>query len=185
MRCFGGGEQFGFFICKFRNRLPSFGCLHSCARYCSSRTAAFFGGQELLTITHIPAGRVLAALMSFYTQLTGRDGWRKFNDVSVEELQNSKLPVFNLALFTDAWGYENGGAITSLTLENLSENALWAGLFRSFAMQYVRALDNLKISGRKEIILSGGKLSQSNVLLHYLNKKQEFLCVWQIWGMKH
>lgn len=131
----------------------------------------FFGGQELLTITHIPAGRVLAALMSFYTQLTGRDGWRKFNDVSVDELQNSKLPVFNLALFTDAWGYENGGAITSLTLENLSENALWAGLFRSFAMQYVRALDNLKIPGRKEIILSGGKLSQSNVLLHYLNKK--------------
>lgn len=130
----------------------------------------FVEGKEMQTITHIPAGRVLAALTGFYTQLTGRDGWERFNAVRAEELGGG-LPEFNLAFFADAWGYGNGGGISGLALKDLNENRLWAGLFRSFARQYVRALELLDRADRKQIILSGGKLAKNPVLANYLQKE--------------
>lgn len=129
----------------------------------------FLNGQEFQTITHIPAGRVLAALMNFYQMLTGRDGWERFTAVSLAQVQQAK-PRFDLAFFKDAWHYTHGGGVTGLQLTDLNESVLWADLFRSFAQQYVCAAGLFHLP-RKTLILSGGKLAKLPVLADFL--KQE------------
>ena len=130
----------------------------------------FFAGQELQTITHIPAGRVLAALTGFFKTLTGRDGWASFNAVSLEDIKNASLH-FNLAFFPDAWGFnKEGGSVTGLTASGLTEKNFWASLFASFAVQYVKAA-RLFTPARKYAVLSGGKLAKNPVLAQFLQQQ--------------
>ena len=129
----------------------------------------FLNGLELQTITHIPAGRVLAALMDFYHALTGRDGWEHFTAVPLEKIQQV-TGRFNLSFFKDAWNYTDGGGITGLTLTDLNEPILWAELFQSFAQQYVRAA-NYFSPPRKQLVLSGGKLAKLPALAGFFEQE--------------
>lgn len=133
----------------------------------------FLHGLQMQTITHIPAGRVLAALIAFYESISGRtDGWDCFASAGKKEDPVS-CPHFNLALFADAWSADltPRGSITGLTLENLTSQRCWAGLFYSFAEQYIQSLSLLDTSNRSCIILSGGKLAKNIVLADYFQKK--------------
>lgn len=129
----------------------------------------FFDLQELQTITHIPAGRVVEKLVAFYDSLTGKNGWESFNAVTLEEADRAQAR-FDLAFFPDAWGYRQGGGLSGLTLEGLNEKNLWASLWRSFAMQYVEAARFFE-PARKSAVLSGGKLAKNPVLAEYLQDK--------------
>lgn len=129
----------------------------------------FLNGLELQTITHIPAGRVLAALMNFYHTLTGKDGWERFTAVPLKHVQQA-AGRFNLSFFKDAWNYTDGGGITGLALADLNESTLWAELFRSFAQQYVRAANHFS-PRRKQLILSGGKLAKLPALASFFEQE--------------
>lgn len=130
----------------------------------------FFAGQELETITHIPAGRVLAALTDFYKTLTGKDGWTLFNAVTPSDMETATLH-FNLAFFPDAWGFnKGGGSVVGLTSAGLTEKNFWASLFVSFAQQYVKAA-HLFVPARKFAVLSGGKLAKNPILAQYLQRQ--------------
>ena len=129
----------------------------------------FLDNLELQTITHIPAGRVLAGLVDFYHTLTGRDGWMQFQTLTHADLQEATLQ-FNLAFFPDAWGFEPGaGRVSGLTLQGLTEKNFWASLFRSFAQQYISAA-RLFTPSRQKIVLSGGKLAKHPLLKQYVEE---------------
>lgn len=129
----------------------------------------FINGLELQTITHIPAGRVLTALIDFYHTLTGKDGWKCFTEVPLEKIQQAS-GRFNLGFFQDAWNYTNGGGITGLSLTDLKEPVLWAELFRSFAQQYIQAADCFA-PRRKQLLLSGGKLAKLPALAKFFEQE--------------
>ncbi|MBR4356075.1 MAG: hypothetical protein IKP96_05905 [Elusimicrobiaceae bacterium] len=136
----------------------------------------FFNNLQLQTITHIPAGRVLAELVNFYHTLTGKDGWEQFQNISTDDIERATLQ-FNLAFFPDAWGFQNGaGSISGLTANGLTEKNFWASLFRSFVQQYISAIHLFSIN-RKRIVLSGGKLAKHPLLINQLEKQLKIPCV--------
>lgn len=132
----------------------------------------FLNGLQMQTITHIPAGRVLAALIAFYESMSGKtDGWEHFT-MAGNTISSANLPEFNLALFDDAWSGASTpkGSVTNLTLQTLTPQHCWEGLFHSFANQYIQALALLESTGRNQIILSGGKLAKNIFLADYFRK---------------
>lgn len=144
-------------------------CTQASADNLQTERRHFFDNLELQTITHIPAGRVLAGLMDFYHTLTGRDGWAQFQTLTRADLQEATLQ-FNLAFFPDAWGFKPGaGSLSGLTLQGLTEKNFWASLFRSFAQQYISAAHQFT-PGWKKIMLSGGKLAKYPLLKQYVEE---------------
>ena len=128
----------------------------------------YFNGEFLLTVTHIPAGRSLNALVNLFSELVPEsksNAWEKI----IEKLQSIPTTTarVDLSFFPGAFGGE--GALTQLREENLTVGDLMLAALESMARNYRQAAE--QISPQKNwrgIVLSGGlaqKIRRLQVLI--------------------
>lgn len=134
------------------------------------QTRPFFEGQFLNTVTHLPAGRSLNALIDLLCELSRaeghpvRDPWNVIAR-EVEQCAATELDV-NLAFFASAVG--DRGHIANICLEDLSVGSLFRAAFQHMADNYERCADRLSPARAwNRIVLSGG-LPQKLPLLRNL-----------------
>jgi xylulokinase len=128
------------------------------------QTRPYFGGQLLRTITHIPAGRALSALIGLLTDLGGEpphDVWERIGR-AVERVPETDLRA--------AITFYPGPCGSSGFLENLHEGNLTAGhvfraVFESMARNYESCKSRLDPEAKaRRIVFSGGVARQFGVL---------------------
>lgn len=137
----------------------------------------YFCGDLLSTITHIPAGRALAAHAKFVSSIAGREDvfWEALQSLDADDVLNVKLD-FGLRMFNSAWRYQNGGYIKNMEEDSWNLKTYTAGLLKGLCLQYRDAVGEINLSGDiKECVLSGGiprHLPQLvDILSQLLNRK--------------
>lgn len=123
------------------------------------QTRPFFGGRFLNTITHLPAGRSLNALVDLLSELSVAEGqliqdpWSTIV-AAVEKTPATDLQV-NLAFFAGSMG--DRGEITNVRLENLTVGHLFLAAFHNMADNYADCAARLSPDRAwKQVVLSGG-----------------------------
>lgn len=133
--------------------------------FCSGpyQTRKYFGNQWLNTVTHLPAGRSLNALMHLLTELSDAESvkldrpWKTVQE-KMDSIVETDLKA-NIAYFASP--VAKSGTLENMTTENLSVGHLFLAACVSMANNYEAAAKRL--SSRQEwssIALSGG-LAQS------------------------
>lgn len=126
----------------------------------------FFGHQWLRTITHLPAGRALNALVGLLGELAAdqgsplQDPWSRIEQLA-EQCPPPEMQV-NLAFFPSAFG--DLGSIEHLTEGELHVGPLFRAAFRSMAMNYREAAQRVAPEGWSRLVFSGGLARKSAVL---------------------
>jgi xylulokinase len=118
-----------------------------------------FGGRYLRTVTHLPAGRALNALLSLLDELpAGQDTplrapWDQIA-AAVAAVPRTDL-VANLAFFHSACGSE--GSLEHLCEDNLTVGHLFRAAFNNMAENYAQAAARLgPMAGWSRVVFSGG-----------------------------
>lgn len=132
----------------------------------------FFHGKILNTVTHIPAGRVVARYIDFLNEYSRLNYWDMLDSLTVKEVFNADLK-FNLALFRDAFNLNKdiAGSIHNITTDNFNKRNFLASMLKSFIFQYVDLLKYL--DSKQDIIISGGKLAKNQLVQYVLSKCSE------------
>ncbi len=126
------------------------------------QTRPYFNGEWLNTITHLPAGRSLNALVGLLTELAGPRGevqsevWHRIGR-AVENVRETDLKV-SLSFFSGPAG-ERGG-IENISLENCTAGHLFRAAMNNMADNYVKAAGVLAASTSWDRILISGGLAQ-------------------------
>ncbi len=134
----------------------------------------FFFNQYLSVITHIPSGRALNVFCDFFRALSpSLDFWGKLREVDLSKIEQADLD-FGLTFFESAWLFEQYGYIRGIQENNFTVENFFASLFKSYIMQYVRAVKAISpLPTEKTILVSGGigtKLPNiARALSNYLN----------------
>ncbi|MBM3278936.1 MAG: hypothetical protein FJY95_12770 [Candidatus Handelsmanbacteria bacterium] len=133
-------------------------------------TRPFFDELPLQTITHIPAGRALAAHLGFLSQIRGSEAqgfWDLLAALGEAELAGATMH-FDLSMFKSARGYQEGGGITGIEEDAYTLENYLSSLLRSFLDQYLEVRDLLDPPHQlAQAILSGG-LARNLPRLHQL-----------------
>ena len=123
------------------------------------QTRPFFDGTFLKTITHIPAGRALNALISLLCELDGQrsldaeKAWG-YIDSAMNQVPSTDLKV-NLAFFAGSCG--NLGEISNIHEGNLTVGHLFRACFEHMAETYYQCAERMWPSrGWRTLVLSGG-----------------------------
>jgi hypothetical protein len=116
----------------------------------------------LHAITHIPAGRALAELVGFLEDAARAAGapapdfWPRLAALDAADLTGATLDV-DLAVFSGAWGYRDGGHVARIEEGTLTVQNYLASVLRAFVEQYARLLPRLDPDRRLgRLVLSGG-----------------------------
>ncbi|MSU70409.1 MAG: hypothetical protein EXS39_06490 [Opitutaceae bacterium] len=123
------------------------------------QTRPWFDGRYLKTITHIPAGRALNALVRLLGELAESQGVKPsdpwgFILAEAERVQTTDLRV-NPAFYFSSMG--DRGAITNLREENMTIGHLFHAAFSGMADNYAQCA--LRVSPRRDwqrLVFSGG-----------------------------
>jgi sugar (pentulose or hexulose) kinase len=123
----------------------------------------YFNSLYLKCITHIPSGRVLSKFINFLDPINSASIWKKINNIKIKELNNSTLK-FDLAIFSDAYGYnKEGGTITGINEINYTHTNYLTSLIKSYLNQYLDIINLVETNSNvesKNLILSGGVAKQ-------------------------
>jgi sugar (pentulose or hexulose) kinase len=131
------------------------------------QTRPWFDGCYLKTITHIPAGRALNALVRLLTELasaqgvTLRDPW-DYIHAEASRADDGGLQV-NPAFYTSNMG--NRGAVLNLREENMTIGHLFHAMFSGMADNYAACAD--RIAPQRDwsrLVFSGGVALKNQVL---------------------
>lgn len=127
------------------------------------QTRPYFGGRFLRTVTHIPAGRALGALVRLLTELGdgGGDPWARLEEAA-GRLGGTDLRA-NIAFFAGACG--DRGSLENLHEGNLSAGHVFRAALESMARNYQECA--ARISGGRpwrRLVLSGGLALRSELL---------------------
>jgi sugar (pentulose or hexulose) kinase len=123
-------------------------------------TRPYFDDLLLQTITHIPAGRALAAHLDFLAQVRGgpasKEFWSLLAALDEADLEGATMR-FGLSLFRSARGYSEGGHINRIEEGEYTLANYLASLLSSFLGQYLEVRDLLDPRHQlTQAILSGG-----------------------------
>lgn len=141
----------------------------------------FFGGDYLNTITHVPAGRSLNALVELLTELpvggatgsttsSANSPWPYIARAAAEAADGAGGLRCSLSFFDGPLGRE--GQLTGITTENLRIGNLFRAAFESMAETYARLSHILWPTGDwQRVVLSGG-LTQSVPVLRDLIERR-------------
>lgn len=135
------------------------------------QTRPFFDDWWLNTITHLPAGRSLDALLDLLTELPRAEGIELRDPWSViaraaERASDSELDVA-LTFFAGSLG--DRGHIDGLTLENLTVGDLFRAAFRSMANNYERCATRLAPERSwSRVVFSGGLVQKLPLLRNFI-----------------
>ena len=134
------------------------------------QTRPFFAGQYVNTITHLPAGRALNALVDLLTELPRLDGyvssdpWKEIIR-SIDEADDSQLKA-EISYFDCKVGTH--GSLQGMRLENMTIGHLFRAALDNMVDNYVAAAEKLSPERAwNGIVLSGG-LAQK---MPYLREK--------------
>ena len=116
----------------------------------------YFDGRFLKTITHIPGGRALAALVGLLTELGGAsedDAWQRI-EAAVAAVPRTDLRA-NTAFFPGPCG--NAGALENLHEGNMSAGHVFRAAFENMAQNYRDCARRLAPQGAAaRAVFSGG-----------------------------
>ena len=136
----------------------------------------YFNGTYLNTITHLPAGRSLNALVELLTALPSAHSiplsnpWPIIARLAAEAPDGAGGLKCSLSFFDGPLGRE--GQISGITTENLTVGHLFRAAFESMADNYERLAKILWPSGDwQRVVLSGG-LTQSVPILRELIERK-------------
>lgn len=139
-----------------------------------AQTRAYFDDWLLQTVTHLPAGRSLEALVDFLMELPRRasagdfDPWpilARAAEEAPESAAHDSLEV-DLTFFSGPLGDE--GAIRHVTLDNLRLGALVRAAWRGMARNYETCAEWLSPERQWErLVFSGGLAHKLDRLRHY------------------
>ena len=126
----------------------------------------YFNGKYLNTITHIPAGRSLNALLRLFSELnTDFDidkAWQRVDTLMGDARENGL--TIDLAFFDSA--FANQGSLNGIIEDNLNVGAIMRAAFEAIASSHLKAYKILSSNKDKysEIIGSGGVFKKSKYL---------------------
>lgn len=120
------------------------------------QTRPYFDGRLLRTITHIPGGRALSALVGLLTEIGGgaeEDAWRAI------ESKTEAVPATDLragvAFFPGPCGY--GGFLENLHEGNMAAGHVFRAVFEAMALNYATCARRLDPEGEaSQAVFSGG-----------------------------
>lgn len=137
------------------------------AEFGNFQTRPFFDGKFLNTVTHIPAGRALNALVKLLSELAVAQGqelldpWAYITQ-NAAQVQSPKVQA-NLAFFNSAVG--NEGSLTQLREEELTVGHLFRAAFQNMAENYRMFADRLSPQRSWDrLVFSGGLVQKIDIL---------------------
>ncbi len=125
------------------------------------QTRPYFDGGWLNTITHLPAGRSLNALVGLLTELSSADSetsgvWDQIGR-AIDAVPKTDLRL-SLAFFSGPAG--DRGHIENISLENLTAGHLFRAAMNNMADNYLKAARSLTRAASCDRILFSGGLAQ-------------------------
>lgn len=126
------------------------------------QTRPYFNGEWLNTITHLPAGRSLNALVGLLTELApigyaeSSEVWDRISR-AVENVPETDLTM-SLAFFSGPAG--DRGRIENISLENFTAGHLFRAAMNNMADNYVKAAGVLAGTASWDRVLISGGLAQ-------------------------
>jgi sugar (pentulose or hexulose) kinase len=129
----------------------------------------YVDGDFIATITHIPAGRSLTALVRLLTELSGGPPTAETWDAVLQAAERApeRQVTVDLSFFPCATGAR--GSVSGLTEESMTAGALFRGALESMADSYLRLSSRLPGAGRlRRVVLSGGLARRSPLLRELL-----------------
>lgn len=140
------------------------------------QSRAYFFGDRLQTITHLPAGRSLNVLVDLVTEVAKAaptptaDPWKTINRlIGAVPIAGGGLQV-DLSFFAGPLG--STGSIRNITTENLTVGQLFDAAFRSMAENYDRCATWLDPERSwSQVVLSGTLAREGTRLRHYLAER--------------
>jgi len=138
----------------------------------NSEKRPFFNDELLSVITHIPSGRAFNTYINFLKEISSeKDYWQILSTIKLKEIKECNLNV-NMAVFSSAWNYENGGNITNIDENNFTLRNFLTSLVKSYITQYEKGIETLgKTDYHTKIILSGGIPKRIPVIKEYFENK--------------
>ncbi len=150
------------------------------------QTRPFFDGQFINTITGVPAGRSLNALVNLLSELAVAEGvvigdpWQTIAD-AVNRVETTEVQV-NLAFYDSFLGRQ--GHILNLREENMTVGHLFRAAFENMADNYHVSAERLSSAGLvkhqwQEIVFSGGlaqKLASLRTIIQHKFQMHYRLC---------
>jgi sugar (pentulose or hexulose) kinase len=140
------------------------------------QTRAYFGEYLLKTITHLPAGRSLNALMDLFTELSDQDGkqldraWQIASE-KMDQIASTDL-LADIAFFAGPLG--NSGSLSHITTENLTVGHLLLAACDAMAKNYFQAAQRFGDKSQwKSILISGGLPSRLPRLVRLIQERFE------------
>lgn len=128
------------------------------------QTRPYFDGQFLRTITHIPGGRALSALVHLLIELGGtseEEAWPRIQ-AAVEATPTTDVQA-EIAFFPGPFG--DRGSLNNLHEGNLQVGAVFRAVFESMARNYVATSRQLDVACTADrIVFSGGVARQLHVV---------------------
>jgi sugar (pentulose or hexulose) kinase len=146
--------------------------LKSTLEFGDYQTRPFFDGRFLATITHIPAGRALAALVRLLTELAVGQGvalpepWSYISQ-RVSQVGSTQMRA-NLSFFTSSCG--DRGEFTNIREEELTVGHLFRAAFQNMADNYYGSAQRLlpvETEGTppwRNLVFSGGLVQKNDTL---------------------
>jgi sugar (pentulose or hexulose) kinase len=123
------------------------------------QTRAYFGEYLLKTITHLPAGRSLNALMELFTQLDEDpskqiDRAWQIASQRMDQVASTDL-VADISFFASPLGHS--GSLSNITTENLSVGHVLLAACNAMAKNYLQASQRFGDKNQwKSLLISGG-----------------------------
>jgi xylulokinase len=138
------------------------------------QTRCYFENDWINTITHLPAGRSLNALVDLFTELFNHESidykqlWQRIAE-KVENAIDSELQA-NIAFYAGPLG--SAGSLTNLTTDNLTVGNIFLASCRAMANNYFAAASKLDATRSWEKIVLSGGLTQALPRLTRLLEEQ-------------
>ncbi len=118
----------------------------------------YFNQKEISCVTHIPAGRALNVFANFFREVREEKSveyfWNKLASVDPRTLAND-APNFDLAVFREAHGFKNGGAICQIYENAFGAKHFFEGLLNSFLEQYLSLLTTENPQKSRNLLIAG------------------------------
>ena len=148
--------------------------LRTSSEFGNYQTRPFFENKYLRTVTHIPAGRSLNALINLLTELPSaqnlkiNDPWPYIeNRASKETSSNLKVAI---SFFPGAFG--NSGFIKQIREDNLTIGHLFNSVFQNMVCNYYSSAMRLAPFGTyRRLVFSGGLINKSKLLQDMLQQR--------------
>jgi sugar (pentulose or hexulose) kinase len=134
------------------------------------QTRPWFDGRHLKTITHIPGGRALNALVRLLSELAEAQGLKLSDPWDYILEQSGRVAASDLrvdpAFYFSALG--DRGAITNAREENLNVGHLFRAAFEGMADNYARCARRICPAGDWQRLVFSGGVALKTPLLHQL-----------------